>query len=161
MTHVFLQLGSNIEDRLANLDEAIEELKKLDITIVNESSNYDSEPWGKEDQATFLNKSIEIKTDLEPVELLTTLKSIETKMGRTKTEKFGPRKIDLDILYYGNQVIDSDHLTLPHPLLRERNFVLTPLDEIASDFEDPIDSLTIQTLKSICPDKKRVWIHQT
>lgn len=129
---VYLGLGSNMGDKAQNLAQAvdlIEQIEKIDVT--QKSSLYITAPWGKTDQDEFLNQVIEIKTELTPLELLHVLQEIEIKLGRLRNEKWGPRVIDLDILMYGEEIIDLQELKIPHPYLYERLFVLIPLQEIA------------------------------
>jgi 2-amino-4-hydroxy-6-hydroxymethyldihydropteridine diphosphokinase len=142
---VFIALGTNLGDRQANLQTARESLVP-EIMIQNCSSVYETPPWGYEHQPSFLNQVLEVQTALEPLPLLAALKAIEAQMGRLKTFRFGPRLIDLDILFYGQRVLDSEHLTIPHPRLGERAFVLVPLNEIAPDFVHPTFNQTITAL---------------
>lgn len=127
---VYLALGSNLEDRPANLLLARSELAKV-ISIVKTSSVYETPPWGYTSQPSFLNQVIAAKTRFAPSELLSIVKGIEKKMGRMETFRNGPRLIDIDILLYGSQLINTAELILPHPRLLERGFVLVPLAEIA------------------------------
>jgi 2-amino-4-hydroxy-6-hydroxymethyldihydropteridine diphosphokinase len=134
---IFLGLGTNLGDREANLREAKEHLS-LQMKIVNESPIYVTPPWGFEDQPDFLNQVIRVCTCLEPHDLLVYLKSIEYEMGREKTFRYGPRLIDMDILFYGQRIIQEKTLQIPHPRLHERAFVLVPLNDIAPDFVHPV-----------------------
>lgn len=134
---VFIALGTNIGDRSANLQTAKNLLPPY-IEIVRESSIYETEPWGYADQPDFYNQVIEVRTDLEPMSLLITLKEIEKNMGREKSFRNAPRIIDLDILFYGKHIIHEDQLHIPHPELHKRAFVLIPLAEIAPDFVHPL-----------------------
>lgn len=142
---VFIALGTNLGKRQSNLRQAREALKP-GIRIKACSSIYQTPPWGYEDQPAFLNQAIEVRTDLEPLALLEALKAIEAKMGRLKTFRFGPRLIDLDILFYGQRVVETERLTIPHPRLTERAFVLVPLHEIAPDFIHPVRNETVTAL---------------
>ena len=114
--------------------------------IVAVSSFYETAPWGVEEQPPFLNLAVEVVTGLEPRELLKLLKQIEGELGRIEAGRWGPRLIDLDIIYYGGRVIKEDGLTIPHPRLHERGFVLAPLSEIAPDFVDPVSKKTAAQL---------------
>lgn len=134
MVKVFLSLGSNLEEREKNIQKALEELKNNSINILKISANYETEPEGYIDQPKFINAAAEIETDLKPLDLLKTLKNIEKKLGRKDTFKWGPRIIDIDILTYGDISVQEKELTIPHPLLKTRKFVLEPLKEIAPDF---------------------------
>ena len=132
MTTTYIGIGSNEGDRLANLAKAIEALSELPETHVEQASNaYETEPAYLLDQPPFANAVVELQTDLEPAQLLDHLHNIEDEMGRVRTVENGPRVIDLDILTFGDEEMTSEALTLPHPSLLERDFVVTPLLEIA------------------------------
>lgn len=133
---VYIGLGTNKGDRLQNLCSARAALPPQ-VTILAQSSVYETEPWGYEDQECFLNQVVRAETRLAPQGLLTYLKEIEEKLGRKPTFRMGPRLIDLDILFYGDLVLDTEHLTIPHPRIPERAFVLVPLAEIAPHFVHP------------------------
>lgn len=146
---VYIALGSNVGCKRDNMAQAVQLIADLPTTqVVKSSSLYETEPWGKTDQDEFLNQVIEIETALQPEELLHELQNIEIKMGRQRKEKWGPRLIDLDILLYGNEVIDDPQLTIPHPYLRERLFVLVPLAEIGAELQFPDDGATIEEVLS-------------
>ncbi|SFM50671.1 2-amino-4-hydroxy-6-hydroxymethyldihydropteridinediphosphokinase [Gracilibacillus orientalis] len=131
MKKVYIALGSNIQPRLTYLDQAIEELAKHDKIVINgQSSVYETDPVGFVDQEQFLNMVIEIETDLDPNSLLNVCQTIEQNFGRKREIKWGPRTIDLDILVYDQEDIETERLILPHPRLHERAFVLIPLAEI-------------------------------
>jgi 2-amino-4-hydroxy-6-hydroxymethyldihydropteridine diphosphokinase len=148
MTHqIYLSLGSNLGDRLSNLQKAIS-LFPPQVSTIQQSSVYETEPWGYTDQPAFLNQIIQAETDLEPSDLLTFLKSIESSIGRLETFRFGPRLIDLDILFYDDLVIETPQLTIPHPHIPERAFILVPLAEIAPDLRHPVQNKTILQLKT-------------
>ena len=144
---IFLALGTNLGDREANLRSA-KELLAPKIVVERESAIYVTPPWGYEDQPEFLNQVIRVRTYLRPLALLKVLKRIEKGMGRQETFRNGPRLIDLDILIYGQQVIQKNNLCIPHPRMHERAFVLVPLCEIAPDFVHPVLKETVQTLLS-------------
>ncbi len=145
---VFIALGTNIGDRQANLQIAKDSLPQS-VEIVQESSIYETEPWGYTDQPDFYNQVIEVKTSLKPMVLLVTLKAIEVNMGREKSFRNAPRIIDLDILFYGQHIIHEDSLHIPHPELHKRAFVLIPLVEIAPEFFHP---LLGKPLEAFLPD---------
>ena len=134
---IYLALGTNLGDREDNLRTARESLPPK-VLLVQESCIYRTLPWGYIHQPEFLNQVIRVKTDLEPLQLLRYLKRIEDDMGREKTFRNGPRLIDLDILFYGQRILESEELCIPHPRLQERAFVVVPLCEIAPEFIHPI-----------------------
>lgn len=142
---VIFSLGTNLGDRKLNLIKALNELS-LYCAITKKSSVYETAPWGKIDQAYFLNQVIVAETDLSPQTLMLKLLEIETKLGRVRTEKWGPRLIDIDILYYESKIIDQENLKIPHPLIQERIFVLEPLKEIYPRKIDPRYNLTVEEL---------------
>lgn len=147
MHTVFIALGSNVGDRLQNLREAIAQLTPQ-VIVSAESSIYETEPWGFEEQDDFLNMVVQGETELEPDELLTHLKRIEDNVGRTKTFRNGPREIDLDILFYDDLILEREGLAIPHPRLHERDFVLVPLADIAPKLIHPIWNHRITDLLS-------------
>ncbi|MDI6640921.1 MAG: 2-amino-4-hydroxy-6-hydroxymethyldihydropteridine diphosphokinase [Elusimicrobiota bacterium] len=132
MVIAYIGVGSNIGNRKKNIllaKELLENQQKIKIVMC--SSIYETAPWGYKNQPKFLNAVWKIKTELSPEELLKLLKSIEKKLGRTQTVRWGPRKIDLDILFYGNRKLNKKNLKIPHPEIFNRDFVLKPLYEIA------------------------------
>lgn len=139
-------LGSNLGDREKNINDAINELQVSGIIISKKSSLYNTPPWGYTEQPDFLNQAIECLTSLEPFELLKEIKKIERKLGREKTVRYGPRIIDIDIIFYDDLIFKSDELTIPHPLMHKRDFVLKPLCEIAPDFVHPELKLSVKNL---------------
>jgi 2-amino-4-hydroxy-6-hydroxymethyldihydropteridine diphosphokinase len=136
MSLVYLSLGSNLGDRLAALRAALSALPPA-VTVLVESPVYETPPWGVADQPAFLNMAVQAETLLAPLALLAQLKHLETRLGRLPSIRYGPRKIDLDILFYDNLVLDTPELTLPHPRLHERAFVLVPLADLAPDLVHP------------------------
>ena len=148
MSVIFLSLGTNIGDRVANLEKA-HSLIEAKFKISNKSSIYETEPWGGVAQGLFLNQVLQIETSVEPRELLKMIKNMESEMGRTETAKWGPRVIDIDILFYGDLVIDEPELIIPHKFLHERKFALEPLNEIAPDFVHPVLKKKISELLSV------------
>jgi 2-amino-4-hydroxy-6-hydroxymethyldihydropteridine diphosphokinase len=133
---IYLGLGTNLGDRPANLLAAAAALLPQ-VRVLRLSSVYETEPWGYHDQPVFLNQVIEAETELPPLELLAYLKQIEFSLGRQPSFQYGPRLIDLDILFYGDQVVELPGLTIPHPHLAERAFVLVPLAELAPNLRHP------------------------
>jgi 2-amino-4-hydroxy-6-hydroxymethyldihydropteridine diphosphokinase len=137
MPTIYLALGSNIGDREANLREAVRLLAQSAIEISKLSSIYETEPVDYLDQPWFLNAVLEARTELPPAELLATLRHIESQMGSHKPFPKGPRLIDLDILLYGDDTLDTPDLQIPHPRMLQRNFVLAPLAEVAPPLRHP------------------------
>jgi 2-amino-4-hydroxy-6-hydroxymethyldihydropteridine diphosphokinase len=147
MSHIsYLSIGSNLGDRAKNLGTAIAFLAPQ-VQILMQSSIYQTEPWGYFDQPSFLNQVIKTETALEPFDFFNYLQGIESQMGRQETFRFGPRLIDLDILFYDDLILDSPNLTIPHPRIQERAFVLIPLAEIAPGLNHPVLGKTIQQIK--------------
>jgi len=145
MTEAYIGLGSNMGDRVENIERGVAEIAALPATKVTAvSSRYLTPPWGKLDQDEFVNQVIAVDTGLTPLELLAKLKQIEIKMGRRDGEKWGPRVIDLDILWYGGQQINLPQLQIPHPYLRQRLFVLIPLEEVNSELILPEDGMKVK-----------------
>ena len=141
----FLSLGTNIGNRAQNLETALEELSKF-VNIIKKSKIYETKPVDYKDQPSFLNMAVKIETKLSARELIAKLQKVENKIGRIKKIKKGPRIIDLDILYYNNEIINEPNLKIPHPRAYKRNFVLTPLKELAPDLMDPKKHKTITQL---------------
>jgi len=135
-TRVILALGSNLGDRCANLRQALEEIS-AQVSIDKTSSIYETPPWGYIEQPIFLNQVLSGWTSLNPTELLVFLKGIERKMGRVKNFKNGPRLMDIDILLFGKQIVNTETLVIPHPRMLERGFVMLPLSEIEPDLIIP------------------------
>jgi 2-amino-4-hydroxy-6-hydroxymethyldihydropteridine diphosphokinase len=157
MYRVFVGLGSNVGERLKFLKSAVAELKKLqDTRLVWASSVYETDPVGNPNQAKFLNAAVEIETPLKPDELFTQVKAIELRVGRTKNERWGPREIDVDILLYDGLVYSDNDVTVPHPEMERRKFVLVPLREIAPDLVHPVSGMTMEELVAACKDSGRV-----
>ncbi|MDW7651368.1 MAG: 2-amino-4-hydroxy-6-hydroxymethyldihydropteridine diphosphokinase [Bacillota bacterium] len=147
MARAFLGLGSNMGDRQKELDFAIGRLREHpQITLVRAADYLETDPVGYLDQDKFLNSAAEIETSLSPYQLLAVLQKIEHDAGRIRTIRWGPRTLDIDILLYEDLVLDDPDLTIPHPRMREREFVLLPLSEIAPDAVVPPENLTVSQL---------------
>lgn len=155
MVEAFVALGSNIGDRVGNIRKAIEFLKEK-ASVSNVSSMYETEPMYLVDQNWFVNCVAKLETNLSPRELLHYLKDVERRMGRTEGVRYGPRIIDLDILFYGDEVIRQDDLEIPHPGISERTFVLVPLAEIEPDLVHPVYGKTSSKLLAELNSNKSV-----
>lgn len=142
---IFLALGTNLGDRLANLRAALRSLPP-DVQPVSVSRVFETPPWGFADQSAFLNMAVKATTCLSPESLLSTLKQIEVQLGREPGFRWGPRLIDLDILFYDNLILDTPLLIIPHPRLHERAFVLVPLADVAPDLVHPVLCKTVREL---------------
>lgn len=156
MNIIYLQLGSNIGDRRNYLNCARKQIKSEIGEIIIESSEYESSAWGVINQRNFLNQVICIESNFTAKEILQLSQNIEKKIGRKKNEKWEKRVIDIDILFYNSEIITTNMLKIPHPLLHERLFVLVPLSEIASNFIHPMYNKNIKTLLMECEDRKMV-----
>lgn len=157
MNHVYLLIGGNIGDRLANLENARSSIEIKCGPIQKQSSIFETEAWGFKDQPAFYNQALCIETELNPNDLLDALLAIEASMGRARLIPLGPRTIDLDIIYYNQTIIEEPGLIIPHPRLAERNFVLAPLVEIAADFVHPLLQKTNNQLYKASKDKAVVY----
>jgi 2-amino-4-hydroxy-6-hydroxymethyldihydropteridine diphosphokinase len=158
-TRAFLSLGSNLGDRAENLRRAFRELAARGFPCARRSSLYLTEPVGGPPQDWFVNAVAEILTGETAEALLAACLDVERAMGRVRTEKDGPRTIDLDLLLFGNETRDTPTLTLPHPRLHERRFVLLPLAEIAPDARHPRLGATAAEMLARCPDTKAVELY--
>ena len=148
----YLILGSNIDDKVAYLNEASHLLSANDLQVVKSSSFYETAAWGLEDQEPFINQALEVSTSLSPLDLLTRCQKIEFKLGRVREEKWGPRTIDIDIAYYENLIISVEELSLPQNNLENRSFALTPLCELAPNNIHPILLKSNKELLISCSD---------
>ena len=152
----YLLLGSNLGDREELLNTAREQIEKWIGAIVKTSLIYETEAWGIEDQPEFLNQALEIETELKPIEVLDKIGIIEKEMGRRRYQKWGTRIIDIDILYFDDEVIETEELIIPHPENPNRKFVLVPMVEIAPDLVHPTLSLSQEELLDRCQDPLEV-----
>lgn len=155
MIPAYIALGSNIESRLDYLTAAIDQLQLLG-KIEKVAPLYRSSPYGVEDQADFLNSACILNTRILPLDLLNSLKDIEEKLGRKERFHWGPREIDLDIIFYNKQVIGEDELIIPHSDYKNRIFVLMPLCDLDAAFIPPGEDKNLAQLKADCPDKTQI-----
>ena len=147
MAQAVIALGSNIPSRKRHLETAVQHLKALEgAEVMDRSRIYETPAVGGPPQGPFLNAALSIQATLEPLALLSVLLLIEKKMGRTRTERNGPRIIDLDIIFYENRLLSDPRLELPHPRFRERGFVLWPLQDIIPHFVDPVTGRSVSAL---------------
>lgn len=161
-TIAYLSLGSNSGDSFKLIDQAVSLINLAEnITIIATSALYETEPWGVKDQNWFLNLVMEIKTDLSAQDLLVKLQNIEKTLGRNreKEQRWGERPIDIDIIFYGNKIISTDFLTIPHQQMHRRAFVLVPMLEIAPDFVHPILNKSVSTIYDELEDVEDVFLY--
>ena len=159
MVKVYLGLGSNLGNKLLNLRRAIRHLKK-NIKVLRVSPFYKTEPVGYKNQDWFLNCVAEAQTKIKPMDLLKLAKSTEKKLKRAKTTRYGPRTMDIDIIFYGDQIIKSKKLAIPHPRMHKRLFVLEPLSEINKNLVHPKLRKTVIELKNNIKNKKGVELYK-
>lgn len=152
MNRIFLLLGSNEGNRFQLMEQAQQMIKSTAGEIMNESHMYETAAWGNEKQHPFLNKVLEIQTTKDKKELLQFIAETEKQLGRVRKEKWGARRIDIDILFFNNEIIHEPDLTIPHHQMHLRRFTLEPLAEIAGDFTHPVFHKTINELLKECAD---------
>ena len=152
---IYLSLGSNIDDKLYYLKTAISELQKQVGKLISHSKIYETEPWRFQSTNSFFNMLVVFESSLMPPELLNKIHIIENKLKRT-SKNYTDRTIDIDIIFYGNEIFRSEKLQIPHIHAHERKFVLEPLNEIAPDFIHPLFNVDIRTLLKICQDKTKI-----
>jgi 2-amino-4-hydroxy-6-hydroxymethyldihydropteridine diphosphokinase len=153
----YIGIGSNLGDKARNCREAIERIGAAgENKLVGRSSLYRTEPWGNEEQDWFVNAVIAIRTSFDPDGLLQHLKNVEEQLKKKKEERWGPRNIDLDILFFNDEILKTPGLTVPHPFLHLRRFVLVPLQEICPDFIHPQLKLSVGELLERTNDEKKV-----
>ncbi len=157
--NVYFSVGANVGNRERYIKNAISSLKTLGE--IECSSLYETTPWGNLGQENFLNAVCVIETDKKPAEILLIIKSIEKGLGRKRITKWGPRTIDIDILFYGDVVIHTADLIIPHPHISGRKFVLVPLNEIASNLVHPVLKKTVEQMLRECKDKGEVKLWQS
>ena len=152
MNKVFLLTGGNVGNRQQYLRESIERVETECGKIITCSAIYETAPWGNTRQAAFLNQALELLTAWPAAALMQQLLAIEQTIGRKRAEKYGPRIIDIDMLLFNDDIIDTPVLTVPHPQMANRRFVLQPLNEIAASYIHPVFKRTIAQLLQACPD---------
>jgi 2-amino-4-hydroxy-6-hydroxymethyldihydropteridine diphosphokinase len=156
MNRSYLLIGGNEGDRLTQLATARAHISAAAGVIAKASALYETAPWGKSDQAWFLNQALELETPLDAASLLVLLLGIEEKMGRHRTVKYGARVIDIDILFFNDAIVREPGLLIPHPEIQHRRFVLAPLDEIASNYIHPVLNRSVGELLLACTDPLEV-----
>ncbi|MCH6200227.1 2-amino-4-hydroxy-6-hydroxymethyldihydropteridine diphosphokinase [Aquiflexum sp. LQ15W] len=156
MNQVVFILGGNLGDRLRLIEGSVDLMVSHFGSIIRKSSIFETAAWGGKSNGNYLNQVLVFNTSFFPEEILDVILEIELKMGRTRGEKWGDRTMDIDILYFGNEKFQSERLTIPHPFLQERRFVLKPLAEILPDFVHPVLYKTHQELLENCLDKSSV-----
>jgi len=152
MNNVFLLLGSNLGNRNLFLNQAIEHIEKDIAPVLKASSIYETQSWGKTDAPDYLNQVIKLQTNLPAQAILQKILNIENILGRRREEKWGSRTIDIDILFYGEEIINEQNLHIPHPELHKRRFTLAPLAEIAPQLVHPVINKNILQLKNELKD---------
>ena len=153
----YIGVGSNLGDKIKFCNEAIEEISNYrENVILRRSSFYRTEPWGKENQGWFINSVIQIETPFSALNLLKFLQDIEKKLKRKKEKKWCPRTIDLDILFFNNEIIKNAEIQIPHPRIQDRRFVLIPLSEISPELIHPVLNASIEELLEKTLDRKEV-----
>jgi len=156
MKPLFLALGSNIEPRMHYLVKALVKIEEKIGKIKSYSNVFETDAWGNERLNLFYNMAIQLDSDLVPLEILKKTQSIEKEMGRKHEEHWQNRTIDIDIIFYGDLIYNSEILTIPHTLIHERNFVLRPLCDIDENFKHPVVQKSIKELLLQCKDAKKV-----
>jgi 2-amino-4-hydroxy-6-hydroxymethyldihydropteridine diphosphokinase len=156
MNKAYLLTGGNEGDRYLNMQQARTNIEHICGQLLQVSSLYETAPWGKTDQADFLNQVLLVETEMSPQELLKAIFFIEEKGGRIRTVKNAPRTIDIDILFYNRQILEEPGLSIPHPRIADRRFVLEPLNEISPGFMHPVLEKTIHQLLLECTDELTV-----
>lgn len=152
MEEIYLGLGSNIGDRKKHIVQTINKIETQIGPCIRQSGLYKTAAWGKTNQSYFINQVIQISTSKAPIEILDGILDIEMQLGRVRKEKWGERTIDIDLLFYGSEIVELARLLVPHPFIAERRFVLVPMHEIAPDFIHPIFERSIGDLLEDCPD---------
>jgi len=157
MSTIYISLGGDLGDPIEQQEIAIRAIEEHVGLVEHRSSFFKTEAWGVDRKTSFINSAIQVKTDLDPFQVMEELLGIEKEMGRSRNgEQYGRRSIDLDLLYYNDLILNSTDLQLPHPRLHLRRFVLDPLNEIAANFKEPLRGRSISQLLEECTDKSSV-----
>lgn len=155
---VAVALGSNMGNRLAHLHQAVNAIRLYGFRISALSSVWETAPWGDTDQPRFLNMCLIANTEMSAADALDTVKKIERELGRTESRHWGPREIDIDIILFGAEIIQTERLTVPHPMMQERAFVLRPLSEVAPDMIHPVLNKSVKELFEALPPENMARI---
>jgi 2-amino-4-hydroxy-6-hydroxymethyldihydropteridine diphosphokinase len=153
---IFLLLGTNLGNRLENIQKAIAEIESRIGLVIARSKVYQTAPWGRTGQPDFFNQVIQLSSDLPPYDLLSAIQQIEKKLGRQRDQRWGARTIDIDILFFNDEIIESPNLTIPHPAMEQRRFTLVPLAEMAPFLRHPKSHKTMVELLKGCLDPLKV-----
>lgn len=156
MNNIYLLLGSNMGNSKARLLKAVVQIEKQIGTVIRQSGLYSTAAWGNANQPDFLNQVIIVETKLSAPQTMQTILNIEKKMGRIRTVKNAPRVIDIDILFFNKEIIEQEHLSIPHPQIQNRRFVLVPLNQLSPNLKHPILNKTVHQLLINCSDKLNV-----
>ena len=160
LTTIYLLLGSNLGDCVAIMQTAVVRIGERVGEVTRASALYETAPWGGIEQPVFLNQVLEVSTALAPEEVLRIALELEHEAGRVRYQRWGARHLDVDILYFGQKIMDTPRLTVPHPRLHERRFTLVPLTEIAPNFVHPVLGITNAKLLELCLDQETVTLFQ-
>ncbi len=160
MSSIYISLGSNQGDRIRHLEDALQILQERDIRVVRKSPYYLSKAWGNQDQPDFINQVVEVATEYDASVLLSCLLATEREMGRVRTGKWQPRSIDLDLLFYHDEIFETPGIQVPHPRVQDRNFILTPMMDLKPDLVHPVLGKTIQELYLDCEDQLEVLMFE-
>lgn len=156
MNNTYLLLGSNMGNSKASLLKAVVQIEKQIGAVIRQSGLYSTAAWGNTKQPDFLNQVIIVETKLSAPQTMQAILSIEKKMGRIRTVKNAPRVIDIDILFFNKEIIEQEHLSIPHPQIQNRRFVLVPLNQLSPNLKHPVLNKTVHQLLINCPDRLNV-----
>ncbi len=156
MNKLYLLLGSNLGNTKTQLVKAIRQIEKQIGKAIRQSGLYSTAAWGNTKQPDFLNQVIIVQTNLSAPQTMQTILNIEKKMGRIRTVKNAPRVIDIDILFFNKEIIEQEHLSIPHPQIQNRRFVLVPLNQLSPNLKHPVLNKTVHQLLINCPDRLNV-----